>query len=439
MRRSLVLLLALAACGDERPARDCVATVDDDVRTRLHVSWAAPAGRSWVELSAEGREPLVAPASDGEAHAAVLLGAGPLEDVAWTAITDDGDRRWTCSGVISTGNADAGLPPVELVAWEPDLASPERFVLGTLIGPDAWVFLMDREGRFVWWQRADPQQVVVDVEPVGGAEITWNAFSYDFSEQSSTLRTASVLGGAFTETHTPMGHHTFEVTPEGPAWLALDVRDWADPETGEVFRVGGDALVVGEDVLWSAWDTFDPKACSWPVAPFYADVIDWTHGNGLDWDPDRGVFVYSSWVLETVVEIDAASGAVVDTYGEYGAHGFADVAFREQHDPSFTSDGHLLVAGLDEATDTTRATEWAIAADGRLERVWDSGDADLKALFLGQATRLANGNTLVGYGSAGVVQEVTPDRRVAWEIRAGLGYGVGMVTLVTDPYDMLAE
>lgn len=438
MRRLPVLLLALAGCEGDRRARDCVASVDDSVRTRLHVSWQAPAGRSWVEFSAEGREPLVAPATDGEAHAAVLVGAGPLEDVAWTAITDDGERRWTCSGEISTGNGDAGLPPVELVAWEPEIASPHRFVLGTLLGPDAWVFLLDREGRYVWWQRADPEQTVVDVEPVGGPEITWNTFSYDFSEDASALRTASVLGGPSADRRTPLGHHTFEVTPDGVAWLALDVRDWIDPATEATSRMGGDALVVGERVLWSAWDTFQPEPSASSDAKFYADVVDWTHGNGLTWDAERGVFLYSSFGLETVVTIDAATGEVTDSYGLHGAHWFAEGAFHEQHDPSFTPEGTLLVSTLDEASGTTQAVEWSADADG-LRPAWASGDAGLRALWLGQATRLANGNTLVGYGSAGVVQEVTPDRRVAWEIRAGLGYGVGMVTLVTDPHDMLAE
>jgi hypothetical protein len=444
----MLLALLLSACGADSTASDCVATVDEDVRTRLHVTWDAPeGGTSWVEFAPEGREGLVAPAPEtsGERHA-VLVGAGPLEDVSWTAITEIDGRRWTCEGTTGTGNAPSGLPTLDVTVWDAAASSPERFVLGALQHPEgSLVFLADREGRLVWWEEIEPGRAIVDVEPLGGPNIAWNAFDGNFAADLSELRFASVLGGEVTTIRTPLAHHTFTVVPDGFAWLALDVRDWTDPDTGELRRVAGDAIVVGAPgeeprTVWSSWDAFVVEAYpGWDQPPFYEGMVDWTHGNALRWEADRGAYLYSTSDLSTIGLVDPGTGEMVESYGHHGAYAIeAPGQFIDQHDPSFTADGHLLVSTRTMPEDVTHAAEFEIDHTTRsIRQVWESGvDHGYTAMWLGQASRLANGNTLVGYGSEGVLQEITPDHQVVWELRLSLGATIGMVELVDDPQEM---
>ena len=53
--------------------------------------------------------------------------------------------------------------------------------------------------------------------------------------------------------------------------------------------------------------------------------------------------------------------------------------------------------------------------------------------------RLDNGNTLVNFGSAGALQEVTPQGEVVWEARTRSGLWFAAVRPIDDLYALTAE
>lgn len=71
------------------------------------------------------------------------------------------------------------------------------------------------------------------------------------------------------------------------------------------------------------------------------------------------------------------------------------------------------------ARNFTRITEYALDENsGEAHLVWEFDHERRFAIFAGSAERLDNGNTLVGWASArdAVVTEVTPDKKIAWEL-----------------------
>ena len=75
----------------------------------------------------------------------------------------------------------------------------------------------------------------------------------------------------------------------------------------------------------------------------------------------------------------------------------------------------VLELAVDDATQT-------------VDIVWRYGEGlGFFANVQGSGIRLANGNTLINWGAAGVIQEVTADKVVVWEGRFGIGNFAGLV------------
>ena len=52
-----------------------------------------------------------------------------------------------------------------------------------------------------------------------------------------------------------------------------------------------------------------------------------------------------------------------------------------------------------------------------LREIWRYGQGvDEYAREGGEATRVSNGNTLINYGTGGVLKEVTVDKEIAWQV-----------------------
>ena len=75
----------------------------------------------------------------------------------------------------------------------------------------------------------------------------------------------------------------------------------------------------------------------------------------------------------------------------------------------------------------------------QLAEVWSFGEGEgVYGPTLGEAHRLANGNTLHNYGSYAWLREVTADKEVVWELDlGGQEFSVGRSTFVEDLYDFV--
>jgi hypothetical protein len=162
--------------------------------------------------------------------------------------------------------------------------------------------------------------------------------------------------------------------------------------------------------------------------------------NTVKHDADRDTILWSMYDLGAVVEIDRASGAVVRQFGELpGSWSFDpdDIGFRDQHWPNYTAEGTLLVSThLPDAPKEQRAFELEVDdATQTLRLVWSYGEGvDEYAYYAGEATRLANGNTLLNYGTGGALREITDDGTVVFEVDWGYIYPLGHNELLDDLY-----
>jgi hypothetical protein len=78
----------------------------------------------------------------------------------------------------------------------------------------------------------------------------------------------------------------------------------------------------------------------------------------------------------------------------------------------------LFDDGDDDVPPFSRAVEYALDTDaGTATLVWSAhATPQLEDFALGYAQRLSNGNTLITYGAARQVQEVSPDGALVWDL-----------------------
>ena len=72
---------------------------------------------------------------------------------------------------------------------------------------------------------------------------------------------------------------------------------------------------------------------------------------------------------------------------------------------------------------------------GELTEIWSYGEGiDEYAYYSGEAYRLANGNTLLNYGTGGEIREVDPEGETVWSLQWGEDHTLGHTQLVGDLY-----
>ena len=210
-----------------------------------------------------------------------------------------------------------------------------------------------------------------------------------------------------------------------------------DHRTTDLTFLGGppDAQLAGHRVLrlrpdgsaefsWSGWDHF--KVEDWIEPPFPEpadpDEPDFDHPNSLTFDRDGNYIV--SWRNQgQITKIDATSGEVHWRIGGVtGQFTFVDDpfgGFSAQHHAHILENGHLLLYdnGTRHDPPETRVVEYALDTSARTATlVWEfRHDPPIYTPFVGSVQRLKNGDTLIGYGTEGLVTEVAPDGSVVWE------------------------
>jgi hypothetical protein len=161
----------------------------------------------------------------------------------------------------------------------------------------------------------------------------------------------------------------------------------------------------------------DPVENTHTSEPSIYGGVDWTHGNALKYNEQANTWFLSLAHLQDVVTIDRATGRPIGTIGLDGTP--AVPPFDLQHDPTQLENGNVLMFSTDPDTLNSGAIEYRDDGD-QLTEVWRRG-FDAHTDYLGQATRLANGNTFVTYGSQGVMEEVDAEGVVVWHGSTGEG------------------
>jgi hypothetical protein len=422
--------------------------VHPDVSTILVVTWqqVVEAETTWLKFSFEDGNVMTSrpkPAVLG-AHREVVLGVPEETEVTLRIVNEvDGVEHETGDHHGTTGAVPSGMPRPEVLLYDAELASPDRWLFGAVENSTGacnstacfyhttfWTYVMDRQGRIVWYYSDAASNMVSAFQRVArDGEYIW-VDGHRHADASPDQRVIKMtLDREYYEEVTVGLTDCIDVTDDGS--LLYDQQDpgilWEltrDGETREIFD------------------------CS---AHFGADFD--CYSNTVNWNPADDTVLLSYPRETTVVQVSRQTGEVVGQYGTApGSYAFEPNSwtFEFQHFPNISPDGTLMVSTHLPGNDNTRepvANQHAFAEftidreNERLVETWVYSEGPEWAMYKGMAIRLPNGNTLGNYGTGGVIREITPDKRTAWHVKFDVPEGddffnkmVGNNVLIDDLY-----
>lgn len=415
------------AAPDPLPVEAATASLHPDVGSVVVVRWDQLASAdTWVEyhLPDEGWRATPRRATAAGAQEALILGVPYGTPIRWRVAADTGHgAQVDAEATLETGPLPEGVPEVRAASGDPDAWDPSLafLVLSLSDLPEPgdyalfsrwWVLIVDRAGRVVWARRtpgdavslhprvsADGRALLVD-------ESTFWA-SYDGGQASRVHRMA--LDGTVSATwDTPGLHHPFTDTDDG----ALLWNAWADEdETIEELAADGTRRSI------------------WRCGAYTATVGvgDTCGSNTLSWSATTGTLLFSSYTLDTVFEVDRASGDTLRTFGQLDGSWSMDPEKADlwmQHGVHWTDAGTLLVSTYrSPRVEETVVREYVVDAPAlTLRETWSFGVGDgVWGRYMGEPHRLPGGNTLHNTGSMPRVREATPDGTVVWDLDWSIG------------------
>ena len=401
----------------------------------LRVSWTQSAPlETWLEYRVD-EDWLSSPPTHREAGEAeeLVLGAPFDTPVDVRLVWAEGAEEL---GSTTTGSLPEDAPVATEVSGDADAWDPEMawVLLSTGSGArmdSTWTVIIDRAGRVVWAKPSESRRVNLHPQlSLDGSQILidQNSFWAVFDGGVEAVVERVDLTGQVLETiPTPRAHHPFAELPDGSIiWGALS-PDFSDEKLKR--WVSEDE----QEVLWSCADFLAAEA---------PDVESSCGSNTLSYDPERDTLLYSSYVLETVVEVDASSGETLRTFGHVGDNAFAfeplESAFWWQHGPHYTERGTLLVSSkdVDEGTETVVREYTVDDATQTLVEVQSFGLGEgIYGDTMGEADLTPSGHVLHNYGSDPRLREFDPDGKVVWEV-SWTGSFVGRSTPLSDLYEL---
>jgi hypothetical protein len=339
-----------------------------------------------------------------------------------------GERSEAVGAVLSftTGDLPSDIPVFVASGSDP---SP-GFVL---FAAGTYGLIIDNTGRVVWYRQLAGPTLNLQAQPSGGYTTSpvltdpndpWPWVEYDaLGNVVRTFGCARNLRPRF---------HDLMVESDGSYWIMCD-----ETRVMDLTAIGGvsQANVTGtviqhldrSDALHFEWSPFDHFAITdLDSASRAGPVVNWTHGNALDFDLDGNLLV-SFRSLSEITKIEPLTGTVLWRMGGM-ANQFTfprpGSPFSHQHGLRMTQPGELQVLdNLGEPTGS-RAERYSFDEQTLTARMVGSfSDAPAVTAQLGGATQvLTEGRILVAYGNAGRVQEYDALGNVVWEIQGNPGY-----------------
>jgi len=427
--------------------------VHDRVKTLLVVSWTQTklADQVWLEFAVPGEASMTSRPKPGSlgAHHDVVLGVPGDSEVAVRIVSRLGDVAYqTQPRLARTGSVPSGLPEPEVLAYDAERASPERWLFGSVedsLGKSAynyysqtfWLYIIDRKGRVVWYYADPSSNATTSFQRIArdGEYIVLERRCYACRNYQESVLKLSLDHEYREELEVPGLADSIDVTAEGS--ILYDAND----ELREISK-GGEVRRI-----WSCRRYFGG------AFPCYTNTI--------NYHPDTDSILMSYPYAGTVVEVSRRDGELVGEYGNSRRSWAFETpsstpprawSFGFQHFPNLTDSGSLLVSSHMpgcERTERPVAYQHAFLEfeidrqQHKLREKWRYTDGPEWPRAKGMAIRLPNGNTLANYGTGGVIRELTPLKRTAWLVKFDVVGGddfynkmVGHNVLVDDLYAM---
>jgi hypothetical protein len=297
--------------------------------------------------------------------------------------------------------------------------------------PAPYVMILDNQGEPVYYHRQPPNQAGTDFKKQPDGTLTY----YDRSVGAArALDDTYATVKLYRARNHWTNHHDFQLLPNGNQLYLI-----YDPQTVDMSQIapGGypTATVYGLIVQeldasrnvvfqWRSWDHFEITDTNVSLTD---PVIDYVHGNAVGKDLD-GNIVISSRHLDEVTKINRQTGDVIWRWGgKRNQFTFVDDPrrFSYLHDVRVLPNGHFTLYdnGNTLVPEYSRALEYVLDQAAKTATlVWEYRNTpDTFGAGMGNAQRLRNGNTMIGWGTTmPTLTEVTPDGRKAFELTMDL-------------------
>lgn len=444
-------LLVLCACEEENQGPggpggedgELVLTMSEFVPTVALASWdldLEAIDDAYVEFGptcgAGARAPLHLEDGVLSGH---VLGMKPATEYCLRGVAEvDSETFASAEILLTTGYTHTGMADLSLEVTDADLVTP-GFLSTSTIAPVPTVAILDRDGDYVWWHHPEDEGYMIlrsRLSREGESVLYLGTYSDEGDAELERFLVQVSIDGSEVDVHRiPGAHHDFVELPGGKiAILISDPREHPDFDE----PVAGDVIIEysledgSSEVVWSAWDTLH---FSGHVMNDEAGGLDWTHANALDYDVEDDTYSVSLLAPGAIVTVDRATGEVLEQVGgidsDYEFAGGGIPAFTVQHQFQFLGDSLLLFDNGTPTTQESRALELALDRDaGVVTKTWSYvTDPSLYCPAMGDVSRLPNGNTLVTWGSAGQMEEVTGAGERVWQLNTAIAAGFGYTTL----------
>ena len=233
----------------------------------------------------------------------------------------------------------------------------------------------------------------------------------------------------------PLINHDFAQLPDG----TLAVIRWSDipaaiansiaggiPGSEQDGRMWGNQIVEinpktnQERVVFDIAQAWRPE--DYPIPDFMLRN-EWAHANSLFYTPSDPITLQEAYLISyravsTIQLVSRATGKVIWSYGGLWV-------LDQQHDATLLDNGDVLLFDDGQYLRGAPSASKVLEIDPRTNKVvWSySGygvvGTDFYSAITGGAQRLPNGDTLVTLGTKGQLMEITPDKTVVWDYRAG--------------------
>lgn len=430
-----VPLLLLAACTPALP--EATLTVDPDMVTRVAVHLENTAEITAHAEYGDAGEPQEtwwhSPDQTGSSlDFTVYLHASATSGIRIVG-TDERDRA--VSGPvqeIAIGDLSSGIPDFTSTI-DVTLDGLGPFLLTSVMSADPTktvVTIHTVDGRPVWyWRPGDG--VIPSVRFDAARGLLYGVVSDAPEAGYGYTFTLPIAGGDVVKHELTWVHHDALLLDDGvTATLVSTFREFEGEE------IAGDAIVEiaadgTERTIWDAFDHLTPaENHAWNIPQFPEGQPDWTHANGLDYDPVEGAYYLSLWGPEQIIKVDRATGNTVWVMGgtenefDFGD----DAGFGPQHGPDY-EDGRLSLFDNRDAGGS-RACDFVIDESARTATLdWSFEPSDPSwALVLGDVTRRADGSHLMSWGSAGNIFVTSTDEELVGFLQMDKALAVGQVT-----------
>ena len=296
---------------------------------------------------------------------------------------------------------------------------------------DPYLLIIDNDGEPVYAGRAGQNEsgrLITDFKPQPNGQLSYfdRALGYYVLLDSSYTEIGTIEAG----NGYPTDLHELIMTEEGHIILMIyhdrplepdEFADGMQPNAMVTDLILQELDSTGNVIFeWNSRDHFEITDATIDIG---GETIDYSHGNSIDVDFD-GNWLISSRHMDEVTKIDRQTGEIIWRLGgknnDFTFLNDADL-FYHQHDARRLANGNLLLfdnGAVGERT-TSRAVEYVLDEENFTAAVVQqfAQEPATFSLAMGSANRLANGNTLVGWGSGyPAVTEFRPDGSKAFEL-----------------------